>query len=135
MTRHATLESRTFSVSIKRSVGDVYDFVSTPSNLPRWASGLGESIHKVDDEWIAETAQGPARVRFTERNKFGVLDHIVIPGPGTEIYVPMRVVSNGTGCEILLTLYRLPQMSEQEFERDAQWVQRDLDALKKLLEA
>jgi hypothetical protein len=75
------------------------------------------------------------KVRFTERNRFGVLDHYVIPEPGLEIYIPMRVISNGTGSEVLFTLFRLSDMSAEKFAQDAEWVKRDLNVLKNLLQA
>jgi hypothetical protein len=46
----------------------------------------------------------------------------------------MRVIANGTGSEVLLTLFRLPDMTVEAFARDAEWVERDLKALKELLE-
>jgi hypothetical protein len=132
----ATLfQSRNLSVSINRDAKDVYNFVSVPENFPRWASGLGKSLKKVNGEWIAETPEGPVKVRFTERNEFGVLDHWVIPKPGLQIYIPMRVIANGSGCELIFTLFRLPDMSDEQFAADAEWVMRDLTSLKNLLEA
>jgi hypothetical protein len=72
-------------------------------------------------------------VRFVERNKYGVLDHYVTLR-SREVYVPMRVFANGQGAEVLLTVFRQPGMSEQKFVEDTQWVRRDLEALKELLE-
>ena len=66
------------------------------------------------------------KVRFTERNRFGVLDHAVMPEPGVEVYIPMRVIANGTGSELLFTLFRLSDLSEEKFAEDAEWVLRDL---------
>jgi hypothetical protein len=131
----ATFESRTISIRINRPFDVVYDFTSVPENFLKWASGLGKSLTKTDGEWIAETPQGTMKVRFTERNRFGVLDHYIIPEPGREIYIPMRVISNGTGSEVLFTLFRRSDMSEEKFAEDAEWVKRDLNALKNLLES
>ena len=99
--------------------------------------GLGSSLEQASDgAWIAETPAGRATIRFSEPNAFGVLDHTVVPAPGMEIYVPLRVVANGdAGSEILLTLFRQPGMSDEKFAADAAWVLRDLRALKALLEA
>ncbi len=130
-----TFESRTISVCIDRPVDVVYNFASAPENMPKWASGLGKAITKINDEWLAETPQGPMRVRFTARNSYGVLDHYVMPGSGPEIYLPMRVIANGAGSELIFTLFRHPGRSEDEFVKDADWVRRDLTALKTLLEA
>lgn len=41
----------------------------------------------------------------------------------------MRVVQNGDGAEVLLTLFRQPEMSPTKFLTDVEWVQRDLLAL------
>lgn len=130
----ATFESQTLGVRIDRPFDAVHDFLSAPENFPKWAAGLGRSIRKADGDWIAETPHGPAHVRFTDRNSFGVLDHTVIPAPGVEIHVPMRVVPNGAGSEVTLTLFRQPGMSDEKFAEDAAAVERDLAALKRLLE-
>ena len=128
-------QSRNLSVQIRRNPRDVYDFTSVPENFPRWASGLGKSLKRKNGEWIAETPQGPIKVRFTERNEFGILDHYVIPESGVEIYIPMRVIPNGSGSELIFTLFRLSDVSNEKFAEDAEWVMRDLTALKNLLEA
>ena len=129
------LQSRNLSVSINRNAKDVYNFICVPENFPRWASGLGKSLNKADGEWIAETARGPVKVRFTERNEFGILDHWVSLKPGLQIYIPMRVIANGNGSELIFTLFRLAGMSDEQFSADAEWVMRDLTSLKNLLEA
>ncbi len=126
-------ECRHLSVSIARSAGYAYEFLCEPVHFSRWASGLG-SLRKVDGQWIAQTPRGPMPVRFSERNPFGVLDHWVTPPSGPAIYVPLRVVASGDGCELILTLFRQPGMDPAKFEADAGWVWRDLEAAKQLLE-
>ena len=50
-----------------------------------------------------------------------------------EIYVPLRIIQNGDGAEVLLTLFRQAGMSDSKFAADAEWVGRDLLALKTLV--
>ena len=127
-------EARTVSVSIARPWGEVYEAIWRPQDFPKWASGLSASPLVQDGErWTAAGPDGPVRIRFTGRNAFGVTDHRVDLGTGPEVYVPMRVVPNGGGAEVLVTLFRRPGMSDQEFAADAAWVLRDLLALKALL--
>ncbi|GAB3673012.1 SRPBCC family protein [Salinisphaera aquimarina] len=128
-----TTETRTLSVSINRDLAEAYAFLSVPENFPKWASGLGE-LRRVDDAWIVQTPDGPVEVCFSQRNDFGVLDHWVCPAPDTTIYIPMRVVRNGSGCELIFTLFRLPGMSDEKFAADAEWVMRDLHAVRDILE-
>jgi hypothetical protein len=43
-------------------------------------------------------------------------------------------VPNGDGAEVMFTLLRLPDVSEEQFEADFRWVLKDLNTLKKRLE-
>ena len=121
-------------VEIDRSATEAYEFLSVPENFARWASGLATSLRKVGDEWIAETPEGPATVRFSEPNARGVLDHAVILPQGRTVYVPLRVVPSERGCELVLTLFRRPGVTDEQFAADAQWVLRDLGTAKRILE-
>jgi len=132
---NAWREMRRLTIVIDRSAAEAYDFLSAPENFPRWASGLAATLRKVDDEWVADTPEGRAVVRFSERNTYGVLDHAVTLPRGVTVYVPLRVVAKGGSCELVLTLFRQPGTSDERFAADAQWVMRDLDAAKRLLEA
>jgi hypothetical protein len=129
------LESRTLSVSIACPWQQVYEAVWRPQDFSRWASGLSRSpLEKADDAWWkTEGPEGPIRIRFSDHNPFGVMDHVVDIGGGTLIYVPMRIVANEDGAEVLFTLFRQPGMSEEKFAADTAWVERDLLALKALI--
>ena len=127
-------ESRILSITIACLPRKVYEFVSNPENLSRWAAGLGKSVRRSGAGWIVDTPQGPAQIRFAEKNDFGVLDHYVKLSSGTEVYVPMRVVPNGSGSEVIFTLFKTPEMSDKQFAEDAGMVGRDLRTLKSVLE-
>ncbi len=126
------LPSRTLTVSIDRPADIVYDFARNPENLPRWS--FIESVSKEGDAWIAHTPDGPVTIRFADPNPFGILDHVVTVSPGVDVYVPMRVIANGEGSEVLFTLFRLPGVTDEQFERDAQTVGEDLRRLKAVVE-
>lgn len=129
-----TFSSRALSISIDCHPAKVYELVSNPENLPKWATAFCKSVRKSANDWIIETPRGPMKVRFAEKNNFGVLDHYVNPAPGVEIYVPMRVLPNGSGSTVVFTLFRLPEMSDEQFAEDIGMVERDLNTLKNLLE-
>jgi hypothetical protein len=129
------LESRHISEAIDLPAEVVYEYASNPANIPEWAPGLGTGVAQVDGDWSVETPDGRAGVAFAERNPYGVLDHRVILPSGRVIENPMRVMPNGDGCEIVFVLRRMPDMSDDDFERDAGLVQADLSRLKHLLEA
>jgi mannose-6-phosphate isomerase-like protein (cupin superfamily) len=89
----------------------------------------------VDGHWFVETGSGQVEVAFAQRNPFGVLDHEVTLPSGEVVYVPMRVIPGGSGSEVVFTVRRQPEMSDEEFARDAGLVQADLTRLKRILEA
>ena len=125
---------RTLSVSIDRPPARVYAFVRNPENLPRWASGLGRAVRRDGEGWVLETPNGPLGFAFVADNDLGVLDHTVTLAPGVDVLNPMRVVANGEGSEVSFTLFELPGMTAEKFAEDAALVERDLSALKSVLE-
>ena len=129
-----TFESQHISISINRPATEIYEFVSNPENLPKWAAGLSGSIKKVGEDWVADSPIGTIKVKFADKNKFGILDHDVTLLSGEKIYNPMRVFPNSDGSELIFTLYWRPGMSEEMFAEDAKEVARDLQKLKTLLE-
>jgi hypothetical protein len=117
--------SRHLSVWIDAAPEAVYAFASDPVELPRWAAGL------------ADPALAEADVEFAARNAFGVLDHVVRLPSGDAVYNPMRVVPAGLGlprCEVVFTLRRRQDVTNEEFEVDAAAVAADLETLRRLIE-
>ena len=130
-----TFASSTLSVTIERPWTEVYAFASDPSNIPQWAAGLGKQFEPAGDEWRFLDAGGrPARLRFSAKNPFGVLDHDVFPDGQASVHVAMRVVPNGDGAEVTFLLLRPSGMSDIDYQRDAAAVMKDLTMLKDLME-
>jgi uncharacterized membrane protein len=46
------------NVPINRPADQVYEFISNPENLPKWAAGLSDSIRKEGEDWIAYSPMG-----------------------------------------------------------------------------
>jgi hypothetical protein len=139
-----TYPCRILSISIESPFEVVSPYLVEPRNFPQWASGLASGLtpkspeaqgHGGDNEWLAETPAGRATIRFSRANAFGVADHWVHLPDGSTVYVPLRAVANGDGSEVSLTLFQLPDMNDAKFATDIDWVQRDLAALKRVLEA
>jgi hypothetical protein len=127
--------SRHIDIAINRPATVVYDFAADPRNLPRWAAGLaGTTVDHDGEQWFTDSPMGRVSFRFAPRNEFGVLDHDVTLPDGQTVSNPLRVIGDGDGCEVVFTLRQRPGMSEEELERDAEAVARDLATLKSLLE-
>ena len=129
------LPARTFSISIDHDWQALYEKIWRPEFFPNWASGLAESgLRQGEDSWLADGPEGPIHIRFTPHNRHGVMDHHVELEDGAQIFVPLRVIENGSGAEVMLTLFRQPNMTDERFAADIRWVNRDLKALKTVVE-
>ena len=125
---------RHLSIAIACRPAQVYEYVANPENLPKWAAGLGTDVHRAGEHWEVTTLQGIMTLRFAPHNELGVLDHYVQPPGAPEVHMPMRVLPNGDGSEIVVSLFRQPGMSDLTYSADAEMVRHDLETLKALLE-
>lgn len=129
----ATFPARTLSVDIDRPFDTVYAYAADPANLVRWAPGLGTDFRRDGEDWLFRQAGETIRLRFTPNNPFGVLDHDVFTPQGV-VHVAMRAMPNGDGTTVTFLLLQTPDLDDARLARDAAAVQRDLDALKAILE-
>jgi hypothetical protein len=128
-------EARTISISIRASATVVYQFISDPAALPKWSLFV-ISAQKEHDGWQVQTKAGVAHMRFVAHNNLGVVDHWVrVAAASAEIYVPLRVIANGEGSEVLFTVFRQPGMDDAAHENDLDLVRKDLAHLKSVLES
>ncbi|GAA1857837.1 SRPBCC family protein [Microbacterium koreense] len=112
----------------------VYDFASNVDNLSQWAAGLSRSdVIRDGDVLIVESPMGQVRVRFVDRNSFGILDHDVTLPSGTVVTNPVRVLAHPDGAEIVFTIRQL-DLDDDEFARDIATVAADLDRLAAIVE-
>jgi hypothetical protein len=130
----STLPARIVHISIDRDWRHVYDFAGSPENMPLWASGLASGLKPDGDDWLATGVLGTVRISFVPRNEFGVIDHTVTIESGLRVYNALRIVPNGDGCEVMFTLLRLPDMTDEQFAADEAHVRKDLEALKSMME-
>ncbi|WP_341915895.1 hypothetical protein [Ferrovibrio terrae] len=130
----APLPCKHLSVTIQQPAAAVYAFLKDPANWTHWASGLGElQQDAATGTWTTRQIAGVMTMAFTPPNEFGILDHSVTTPEGTVIHVPLRVIANGDGAEVILTLFRQPTMDDATWTRDEEWVWRDLEKLKQIL--
>lgn len=128
--------SHTISLSINRPFLDVYDYLVRPRNYQNWAAvEPGTFKPLADGDWEGLMAHGLRHIRFSPPNNFGVLDHAIFV-PGEEpVYMPMRVMPNQEGCEVVLTFFGRDDLDDAAFDSAVEWIRVDLLGLKSLLEA
>ena len=128
------MKSRHVSRVISAPPELVYEFASNPDNLPKWAVGLAKTeVVRDGDVLLLDSPMGKVTVRFEPRNEYGVIDHDVTLPSGTTVTNPVRVLAHPEGSEIVFTIRQI-ELTDDEFDRDIETVEGDLERLKRLME-
>jgi hypothetical protein len=121
--------ARHISRFIDRAPAVVGAFLADHRNLPKWAEGLSSNISEENGVVFSESPMGRVQLRFAAGAQLGIFDHEVTLPDGKTFQNPMRVLPNDGGSEVVFTLYRLPGVSDEEYEKDATTIATDLDRL------
>lgn len=112
----------------------VYAFARRMDHLPRWASGLASGIAQRDGHWVAQSPMGEVTVAMAPENPFGVLDHDVTLPDGTTVHNALRVTPCGARSLLVFVVLRTQGMDQARFDADIAHVQKDLQALARLMD-
>ena len=130
-------KSRTINIQIQRPVDEVYAFLVDPRNLASWT--MVENGRQVPDAgplvWAFEAPRGDVLVHFTPPNAHFIMDYTVRMNGDIRQAGYVRLIGNGEGTEMIHTSIQQPEISDPEFESEAEWLTSDLLVLKSLLEA
>ena len=128
------MRADTKSVEIQSSPSQVFEFLATPENLPRWAIGFAKAVTRVGDQWVVTTGGGMMTVRVDADPRTGTIDFYLAPPAGIEAMAASRVVPNGAGTEYVFTQFQAPGMPEEIFAKNVRALEHELTVLKALLE-
>lgn len=121
--------ARHISRFIDRKPSVVSAFLADHRNLPKWAAGLSAGISEENGVVFSLSPMGKVQVRFAEGAEHGIFDHDVVLPDGKTFHNPLRVLKNDEGSEVVFTLYRLPGVTDDAFEKDAAMIAADLERL------
>lgn len=132
----ATSETRCLTVTIDAPFDAVCADLADPATHPEWA-------HEFFDGRASETPQpgvvrltapmmgGPVLARTDGRTDLGVIDLYLAPeGAPFGEPLPIRVVRNGSGVDVLWTLSRPAGLPDPAWDGGIASMQRELDALR-----
>jgi len=129
------MQSHTEQIAISATAVHVFAYVADPTKLPLWATGFAKSVRSEGDDWFVENAQGEIGLRIDSHADTGVVDYVMIMGPGVEATASSRVVGHGDHSVYVFTAVQDPGMPDETFEAQIQSLREELPQLKNQLEA
>ena len=75
-----------------------------------------------------------SKLKFNENKSFGILDHQFIDEESSWD-VPMRVVSNGDFSEVIITLNKPDEITDEQFDQRMDELNEMFDSMKNILES
>ena len=130
------LNSVVVTVSIARPYAEVYEFCADPVNFGRWNLLPDAMMEPLGgNEYLVDLPQGRRVMRFMPRNDFGVLDYQVYEqGESVGPTRPLRLIPNQAGVDLQMTWFQQPDVPDEQFRSEVEWVRTDLYRLKTFLE-
>lgn len=122
------------SADIQAPPEKVYAFIADPMNWPRYAVVNLRSVSPGLDGWFnVVTKFGEGQLKVNGVKEFGLFDH-VWKDPQATWQVYGRVVPNGAGSTVIMTLFRPPVMSDEMFDHSMKEMDVEMAKLKEILE-
>ena len=121
--------SRTITMTVKKKTGDAFDAIlNMPSKMMPDA--------KINDSgwWSFTGPHGKSKLKFNENKSLGILDHKFIDEESSWD-VPMRVVSNGDFSEVIITLNKPDEITDEQFDQRMDELSEMFDSMKNILES
>jgi len=121
--------SRTISITVEKKIGDTFDAILQlpPKMMPD---------AKINDTgwWLFTGPHGKSKLKFNEDKSKGILDHQYID-EDSSWDVPMRVVSNGDFSEVVITLKKPDEITDEQFNQRMTEIGEMFTSMKNILES
>ena len=121
--------SRTISITVNKKTGDAFDAILQvpPKMMP--------DAKMNDDGWWSFTGpHGKSRLKFNENKSLGILDHEYIDEESTW-NVPMRVISSGDYSEVVITLNKPDELTDDQFDKRMSEIEEMVVSMKNIIES
>ena len=123
------VRSRTLTVTVKKRTGDAFDAILMvpPKMMP--------DAKKHEDGWWSFTGpHGKSKLKFHENKSYGILDHKYVDEESSWD-VPMRVVSSGDFSELIITLNKPNELSDEQFDQRVNELSELVNNMKSIIES
>ena len=121
--------SRTIAITVEKKTGDAFDAILKipPKMMP--------DAQLNDSGWWSFTGPyGKSMLKFNENKSLGILDHQYVDEESSWD-VPMRVVSNGDVSEVLITLNKPDEITDEQFDLRVEEISDMFNSMKNIIES
>ncbi|HLC24840.1 MAG TPA: hypothetical protein VJJ25_04345 [Nitrosopumilaceae archaeon] len=120
--------SRTITTPVNRKTADVFDAILD------WPKKMMPDATKDDDGWWSfTTPSGHVKLKLNPNRQLGILDHQFVE-ESIKWDVIMRVVRSGDYAEIIITLFKPKQSSDQLFNQHMKEIEKLMENMKLIIE-
>ena len=121
--------SRTITITVKKKTGDAFDAILQvpPKMMP-------DAKQNSDGWWSFTGPYGKAKLKFNENKSLGILDHEYVDSE-SKWDVPMRVVSNGDYSEVMVTLNKPDEITDEQFNQRVEEIGVMINNMKDIIES
>ena len=121
--------SRTISITVEKKTGDTFDAILTMP--PKMMSDA-----QIDDSgwWSFTGPYGKSMLKFNENKSLGILDHQYMD-EHSSWDVPMRVISNGDVSEVVITLNKPDEITDEQFDLRTDELAGMFNSMKNIIES
>ena len=123
----------TQQITIEVERDELFEFLSNPENMAKWATGICSGVRQVGDEWVAETMMGDVKLKMVSDKELGVIDYHILPPVPVQIALYCRVLKNNLGSEFIVSYFQIPILPN--FEAQKKMVTKAINKLKEIAES
>lgn len=121
--------SRTISITVKKKIGDAFDAIlQIPPKL------MPDAKMNDDGWWFFTGPHGKSRLKFNENKSLGILDHQYIDEESSW-NVPMRVIPSGDFSEVVITLNKPEELTDDQFNQRISEIGEMVVTMKNIIES
>ncbi len=128
------MKSDTQTININTDKDKLFDFISDPENMAKWAPALCSDVKKDGDSWQLTTKMGEVKLDYVSDKELGVVDFSLSPPLPMTINIYTRILPNNGSVDFILTHFQIPFTPESAFEKQKGKIHEGMAALKELVE-
>ena len=121
--------SRTISITVKKKIGDAFDAIlQIPPKL------MPDAKMNDDGWWFFTGPHGKSQLKFNENKPLGILNHQYVDEESSW-NVPMKVVSSGDFSEVVITLNKPDELTDDQFDQRVSEIGEMVVTMKNIIES